>query len=163
MRSSTVACVALAAIGLTLGSVALLSNPTRMLGASYEKALAMSGGKPTPAQVAAATGPGSEHFWLTRPVAEPVKPASVEQTAPAEADLTIADIRKALVVAGEAATGSLEVVSIKEVGRISLGGTGRMGKAALVTVRIGGGDHEAGRIVSFVIDGAASSSAARAL
>jgi hypothetical protein len=136
MKSIRIACTAITLTGIALGAVAAaLSSPDRLLGESYERALA-SAPNTNPANLAgAAYAPGSEHFWLTSHAgeAQSIAPAAIGTDA-----VGIADIKKAVAATGGFDAARVEVIDVQEVPRATLHGQASGTRALLVTVSVGG-------------------------
>ena len=154
MKSIHVTAAALALTGITLGLFAsALGSPDRMLGRSYDRALANAQrSEPSPRQtLAAAKAVGSEHFWLTQPVAD-----GVDTVAPVSHVNDVAslnDIRLAIAKAGALDVSTVDVVTVQDVARTSLHGElDSTGRTLLVTAKIQASDRAVARTVRVVVD-----------
>lgn len=158
MKSLHIAGAAIAATGVTLGAVALLGNPDRVIGAGYDNMLASAGNRASPTLAAAAHAAGSEHFWLTRgAMTGPIAPALVLGS-----NISETDIKQAIATAGEVDAEHLEILNVQDIARASLTGTSPAGRTMLVTARVEATAQHPGRIVRFVLD-AVLQAAGRAL
>jgi hypothetical protein len=151
MKSFHVACAAIGTTVATLGAVAVQSGAIdRLLGQSYDRAIASTTSDRAFGPAAAAHGNGSEHFWLTQQRAlaalAPTR-AVVVGTAPA----SLADIKRAVAATGTFDAGALEVLSIQEIARVSVA-TNAAGRALLVTARIAATADQPARIIRVVLD-----------
>ncbi len=164
MKSIRIACTAIALTGATLSAVAvLLGSPDRLVGQSYERALAFAPGAGPNRLVASANETGSEHFWLTAASsngAHAISPATIVNDTTA-----LSDIKKAIATAGTFDAGRIEVIDVQDIARASLDGQPSAGRSLLVTAKVPAGDGTAEQTVRFVLDAGASSpaKAARAL
>jgi hypothetical protein len=166
MKSISIAGAAIAATVVTLGSVSLLLGaPDRLLGQSYERALAAGGNTGATPIVAAAHEAGSEHFWLTRTnaaasVAPQLTPAVAAGTA-----IPLTEIKQAIAVAVAIDPDRLDVVGVQEVLKASIGSNAPAGRSLLVTARIAATERQPARLVKLVIDAGTGTAAlpARAL
>jgi hypothetical protein len=164
MKSINIAGVAIAATVATLGSMSLLLGaPERLLGKSYDRALAAAGKEDRDSRVASAHEPGSEQFWLTR-TSDPT--ASAPRLTPvlaANTSFPLAQIKQAIATAGALDADRLDVVGIQEVLKASIGGSAPAGRSLLVTARIAATERQPPRLVKFVIDAGVAGSPARTL
>ncbi len=160
MKSIHIACAAIAATGVTLGAVALLGNPDRVIGAGYDHMLAAAEGRTRQALAAAAHAPGSEHFWLTRQAASA---SSIKPTLAVTSGISQADIKQAVATAGGVEADHLEILNVQDIARATVGGPASVGQALLVTARIEATSQQPARIVRFVLDAAQPQAAGRAL
>lgn len=136
MKSIRIACAAIALTGVALGAMAAaLSSPDRLLGESYERALASAPNGDAAGLARAAHATGSEHFWLTSPA---VETQSITRASIATDAIVIADIKKAVAVTGGFDAARVEVLDVQEVPRASLQGQNPAARALLVTVSVGG-------------------------
>ncbi len=135
MKSIRIACAAIALTGVALGAVAAaLSSPDRLLGQSYDRALASAPGANPGPLVRAANAPGSEHFWLTnhaRETAHAITPAASLNDSAA-----LADIKKAIATTGSFDAGRIDVIDVQEVPRATLNGQAPASRVLLVTVNV---------------------------
>jgi len=148
MKSFHIACAAVAATGATLAAVALSADPDQALGNSYDRALNAAAPSRT-ALVAAAHGPGSEHFWLTQKTLDPGAFVPTRADAPA---VTLADIKQAVATAGSVAADNLEIVGVQDIARAAIGAAAPAGRSLLVTARFAATGRQPVRIVRFVLD-----------
>lgn len=168
MKSIHVAFSALTAIGTTLAAVTAFGQPEKVLQSSYDQALA-GRNVASPALVAAAHAPGSEHFWLTHARKFDGEAGGVAKTSNHEAALpvTLAQIRQGLAATANVPADSVEIVGLQEIPRASVAGTAAAAgtSALLVTARVGAGnEHRPARLQRFVFDlPAGAGSIARAL
>jgi hypothetical protein len=162
MKSIHVASIAVAATGLTLTAMAvLLGTPDRLLGQSYDIALAGSAARHGDAIITAAHAPGSEHFWLTR---GPDTDSKVTPAVAPAGTITIANIKQAIATAGALDADTIDIVAVREVPRATIGAVAPAGRSLLVTVKLAASNRVPARMLRFVVDaGAAPAAPARAL
>ena len=156
MKSIHVSAAALALTGITLGLFATaLGTPDRLLGRSYDRALAdVQKTEPSSRQtLAAAEAVGSEHFWLTQPIADAAGVNAVAPVSHVDEAASLNDIRLAIAKAGALDVNAVDVVSIQDVARTSLhGAPPAPGRTLLVTAKIQGSDRAVARTVRVVVD-----------
>lgn len=160
MKSLHVAVTAIAVSGTTLAAVAMVGNTDQILGRSYERALMAATAPSSPALVAAAHAPGSEHFWLTRKTEDGDRITPTLTTGPAVA---MADIRQAIATAGSYDAARLEIINVQDIARASLAGPAPAGRSILVTAKLPPTERQPARIVRFVLDVGTAGAPARAL
>jgi hypothetical protein len=157
MKSINIAGVAIAATMATLGSMSLLLGaPERLLGRSYDRALAAAGQEDSGARVVAAHEHGSEQFWLTRTAAPTPSAPRLTPVLAASTSFPLAEIKQAIATAGALDADRLDVVAVQEVLKASIGGSAPAGRSLLVTARIAATERQPARLVKFVIDAGAS-------
>jgi hypothetical protein len=162
MKSIHVANMAMAATVATLAFVAAeTGSPERLVSNAFDRALASQHNGQQAAD--AAHGQNSEHFWLTQgagDIGAHVKPA----LAPV-ASIPLADIKRAVAVAGALESQSLEILNVQPIVRATLGSAPPTGRSLLVSVRIAATARQPARLVKFVLDAAPleGTAAARAL
>ena len=151
MKSIHVASAAIALTGATLGAVALLLGaPDRLLGQSYDRALAAASNTSSKALVAAAHAPGSEHFWLTRSAADAAHAVSLASMT--GDGIAAADIKQAIAAAGALDAGLVDLIDVQDVARAALNGQPTPDRALLVTAKIRGSGRALDRTVRVVVD-----------
>lgn len=156
MKSIHVTVAALSLTGITLGLFATaLGAPDRLLGRSYDRALAngqMSAPSSRPT-LAAAKAFGSEHFWLTQPVDNGAGVDTVAPVSHVDDASSLNAIRHAIAKAGALDISTVDVVTVQDVARTSLyAASAPPGRTLLVTAKIQRSDRAVARTVRVVVD-----------